>query len=155
MTMMLTMMLTTILLRTAEREREEERRRMQVGKLWYFQDIDAMMIFNPLIFSRYWWWYLIPWYLLESDDDIQDMPCDNLCKTTILIYNDLKWWPQISDQENDFHLTQRLRWGSANKNCWRGSRQAAFNHDQLSWSSHWSIVMIITMINCHDHHIYQ
>ena len=39
-------------------------------KLWYFQDIDAMMIFNPLIFSRYWWWFLVFWYFQDIDDDI-------------------------------------------------------------------------------------
>ena len=159
----MTMMLKTILLRTAEREREEERRRMQVGKLWYFQDIDAMMIFNPLIFSRYWWWYLIPWYLLEPDDDIQDMPFDNLRKTMILIYNDLKWWPPIYDQENDFDLTKG--WDEEARTRTVGEDQGKLlvfminchdrHIDQLSWSSHWSIVMIITMINCHDHHIYQ
>ena len=132
----MTMMLKTILLRTAEREREEERRRMQVGKLWYFQDIDAMMIFNPLIFSRYWWWYLIPWYLLEPDDDIQDMPFDNLRKTMILIYNDLKWGPPIYDQENDFDLTKG--WDEE-------ARTRTVGEDQGK--------LLLIIIDCYDHQL--
>ena len=124
-------------------------------KLWYFQDIDAMMIFNPLIFSRYWWWYLIPWYLLEPDDDIQDMPFDNLRKTMILIYNDLKWGPPIYDQENDFDLTKG--WDEEARTRTVGEDQGKLllimischdrHIDQLSWSSQWSTVMIITFIN--------